>query len=57
MHQIYIIKYCILLKTGLLEKEWVINRQKCGFHNDIFQVLKKSLANVVWGCVEILPRQ
>ena len=42
MHQIYIIKYCILLKTSLSELEWV-TRHKCGFHNDSFQVWKKSL--------------
>ena len=42
MHQIYIIKYCILLKTSLSELEWV-TRHKCGFHNDSIQVWKKSL--------------
>ena len=42
MHQMFVIKYCILLKTSLSEWEWVI-RQKYGFHDDSFQVLKKSL--------------
>ena len=41
MHQIYLIKYCIL-KTSLSEKEWV-TRHKYGFRDDSFQVWRKSL--------------
>ena len=42
MHQIFAIKYCILLKTSLSDKEWV-TRYKYGSHDDSFQVWKKSL--------------
>ena len=42
MHQIYVVKYCILLKTNSSEQEWV-TQHKYGFHDDSFQVRKKSL--------------
>ena len=37
VHQIYVMKYRILLKTSLSEQEWAM-RHKYGFHDDSFQV-------------------
>ena len=37
MHQVYVIKYCILLNTRLSEYEWVSRHKYC-FHDDSFQV-------------------
>ena len=33
MHRVFVIKYCILLKTSLSEEEWVTGH-KYGFHAD-----------------------
>ena len=57
MHQLYVIKYCILLKTISSEWEWV-TRHKSGFRDGGFQVWKShcrikssfplpSLANLI----------
>ena len=47
VYQIYVLKYCILLKTSLSEWEWVI-RHKYGFHDDSFQAGKKSLPTKIF---------
>ena len=36
MHRVFVIKYCILLKTSLSEQERV-TEHKYGFHDDSFQ--------------------
>ena len=48
MHQIYVIKYCILLWTSLSEQEWV-TRHKYGFWDARFPGLKKVTAYYNFG--------